>query len=85
MREPVLYFPPYEAVVDQFHAADGVKVTAIRSPRKLLDAFKAAFPAETARELRYLGAPVELVETQDFVSVRGTNIGGHEFEYPEPE
>ncbi len=79
------HFPPYEAVVDQFHAAGGVTVKAIRSPRRLVEKFKAAFPTETAREVLYLGAPVEIVDTQAFVSVRGTNVAGQEFEYPEPE
>lgn len=83
MSKPL--FPEYEAVVDRFHRdAGGVTVTAIRSPRKMLDEFRAAFPDETARELRYLGAPVELAAAQDFVSVRGTNIAGQVFEYPEP-
>jgi hypothetical protein len=83
MAEPL--FPPYESVVDQFHAAGGITITAIRSPRTLAADFKAHFPTETAHELRYLGAPVEVVDTQDFVSVRGTTVGGHQFEYPEPE
>jgi hypothetical protein len=83
VSEPL--FPPFEAVVDQFRVAGGMTITAIRSPRKLAEEFKAAFPTETTRDLRYLGAPVEVVDTQDFVSVRGTTVAGHEFEYPEPE
>ena len=83
MSKPL--FPEYEAVVDRFHRdAGGVIVTAIRSPRKILDEFRAAFPDETARDLRYLGAPIELADAQDFVSVRGTNVAGQVFEYPEP-
>ena len=66
MSKPL--FPEYEAVVDRFHRdAGGVIVTAIRSPRKILDEFRAAFPDETARDLRYLGAPIELADGQDFV------------------
>lgn len=85
--DPMLLFPPYEAAVDSFYSVGGVssKVTAIRSPRTLLDAFKDAFPDETTRELRYLGAAVELADTQDFVSVRGITSAGHDFEWPEPE
>jgi len=76
-----LYFPQYEAAVDKFHRdAGGVTVTAIRSPRKLLDEFRAAFPNES----RYADADVQLAE-QDFVSVRGTSIAGQEFEWPHPE
>ena len=78
------HFQPYKAAVDRFHRdAGGVTVTAIISPRKILDDFRAAFPREAARELRYAGAPVELAE-QDHVSVRGTNIGGQAFELQEP-
>lgn len=81
----MLIFPPFENVVHLFYKAGGVTLTAVRSPRRSLDDFRAAFPIETARELKYLAAPVELVETQNYVSVRGTDIAGHEFEWPEPE
>lgn len=80
-----LYFQPYEAAVDWFYKAGGSKISAIRSPRKFLNEFRAAFPVESGRELRYADAPIELVYTQDFVSVRGTSTAGHAFEYPEPE
>jgi hypothetical protein len=82
MSEPL--FPPFEAVVDLFHVAGGITLTAIRSPSALAEEFKAVFPTETACCLRYLGAHLEVVDTQDFVSVRGTNAAGHEVEYPEP-
>jgi hypothetical protein len=80
--KPSLLFAPYEAAVDLFqhNVGIGAKITAIRSPRKILDAFRAAFPHET----EYAGAPVELAK-QDFVSVRGTAIAGHNFEWPEPD
>lgn len=86
MKSAQPYFPPFEAAVDLFQRTAGLsaKVTAIRSPRKWFDEFRAAFPEETARDVRYHGAAVQLVETQDFVSVRGTTIEGHEFEWPEP-
>ncbi len=77
-------FPPYETVVDLFYRAGGVTLISIRSPRRLLDEFKASFPIDTAQEVRYLGAPVELADVQDMVSVRGISTAGHEFEYPEP-
>jgi hypothetical protein len=79
---PVPLFPPYEAAVDLFQRTVGIgaKITAIRSPRKLLDEFGAAFP----REDSYAGAPVQLAK-QDHVSVRGTNLAGQSFEWPEPD
>ncbi len=78
---PMPLFQPYEAAVDIFQrtAGIGAKITAIRSPRKILDEFRTAYPHETS----YAGAPVQPAE-QDFVSVRGTTIAGDDFEYPEP-
>jgi hypothetical protein len=80
-----LYFAPFEAAVDYFLAAGGRTVTAIRTPQKYIDEFKAAFPAETALELRYWDAPIQLVDTQAIVSVRGNTSVGHVFEWPEPD
>ena len=81
----LLDFPPYDDAALEFEKIAGVgfKIAAIRSPRNFLDAFRAAFPDETARDLRYNGIPIELVETQDYVPVRGTTIAGHEFEWPD--
>jgi hypothetical protein len=73
------YFPPFEKAVDFFYTAGGVTFKAIRSPRKFFDMYNTDRP-----EIIYANAPVELAE-QDYVSVRGTNIGGQEFEWPEPE
>jgi hypothetical protein len=78
-----VYFAPFETAVESFRAAGGRTVTAIRAPRKYLDEFKAAFPAETARELRYFDAPVQLVDSQTIVTVRGESSVGHVFEWPE--
>jgi hypothetical protein len=80
-----LYFAPFQAAVDDFQAAGGRTITAIRTPRKCLEEFKAAFPAETAGELQYFDAPVHLVDTQTIVSVRGKTSVGHIFEWPEPD
>ncbi len=82
MNAPLPIFGPYEAAVDLFQRTFGIgaKITAIRSPRKVLDDFRADFPGETA----YAGAPVELAE-QGHVSVRGTTVAGHAVECPEPE
>jgi hypothetical protein len=80
-----LYFEPFEAAVEEFRAAGGRAVTAVRTPRKYLDEFKAAFPTQTARELKYWDAPVQLVDTQTIVSIRGTTSVGHVFEWPEPD
>jgi len=57
LRTVRLLFTPFEAAVLAFHEVAGVhaKVTAICSPQELLNEFKAAFPAETARDLRYDG------------------------------
>jgi hypothetical protein len=79
-----LYFATFEAAVDYFLAAGGRTVTAIRTPQKYIDEFKAAFPAETALELRYRDAPIQLVD-QTIVSVRGKTSVGHVFEWPEPD
>jgi hypothetical protein len=80
-----LYFAPFQAAVDDFLAAGGRTVTAIRTPRKYLDEFKAAFPAQAAPEPQYFDAPVQLVDTQTIVSVRGKTRVGHVFEWPEPD
>jgi hypothetical protein len=76
------YFAEYEAAVDVFQrtAGIGAKITAIRSPRETLAKFRAAYPHESD----YAGVPIEPVE-QNFVSVRGTTIAGHDFEWPELE
>jgi hypothetical protein len=80
-----LYFPPFEAAVDFFLTSGGRTITEIRAPRKYIEEFKAAFPTETAHELRYLDARVVLVDTQSIVSVRGKTSVGHVFEWPEPD
>lgn len=80
-----LYFAPFEAAVDYFLTSGGRMVTEIRAPTKYVEEFKAAFPMETAREMRYLDAPVVLVDTQSIVSVRGKTSVGHVFEWPEPD
>jgi hypothetical protein len=78
-------FAPFEEAVNYFHAAGGRTVTAIRAPRRYLDEFRAAFPSQTGLELRYQDAPVQLVDTQAIVSVRGKTSVGHVFEWPEPD
>jgi hypothetical protein len=80
-----LYFAPFEDAVSYFLAAGGRTVTAIRTPRRYLEEFKAAFPSQTALDLRYQDAPVQLVDTQAIVSVRGKTSVGHVFEWPEPD
>jgi hypothetical protein len=57
----------------------------ILSPRKVLNQYKATFPAKTANELRFRSIPIKLAENQDFVSVRGTNSSGYPCEWPDPE
>lgn len=84
-RAAALHFGPFQAAVDDFLAAGGRTVTAIRSPQKYIDEFKAAFPTEDALELRYWDAPIQLVDTQAIVSVRGKTTVGHVFEWPEPD
>ena len=71
-------FAPYEAAVNAFLRVGGHTPTVIRSPRALLMRYVAEFA-----ELSYLGANVEEA-AQDHVSVRGTTIAGHVFEWPKP-
>jgi hypothetical protein len=79
-----LHFAPFQAAVDDFLAAGGRTVTAIRTPRRYLDEYKLAFP-ESAQEPRYFDAPIQLVDTQTIVSIRGKTRVGHVFEWPEPD
>jgi hypothetical protein len=78
MSEPL--FSEYEAAVDSFLRAGGHTPSVIRSPRALLEKYRSQFAGSTS-----YGAGVRIGEAdQDFVSVRGTTIAGHEFEWPEP-
>jgi hypothetical protein len=52
----------------------------IRSPPGLLKQYRSQFA-----ELPYAGGAQIQEAEQNFVSVRGTNIAGHVFEYPEPD
>ena len=80
-----LRFSPYDEAIHDFHQAGGKRVLAIRTPRRQLDEFRQAFPAQADGELAYQESPVQLVESQDVVSVRGTTSVGHMFEWPEPD
>jgi hypothetical protein len=78
LSEP--FFAQYEAAVDEFLRNGGHTPSIIRSPPALLKQYRSHFAG-----LPYAG-DVRIVEAeQDFVSVRGTNIAGHDFEWPEPE
>ena len=56
------FFREYEAAVESFLRNGGHTPSIIRSPRKLLDQFRAAFPHET----EYLGARFELTGKQSY-------------------
>ncbi len=74
VSEPL--FPEYEAAVESFLRAGGHTPSVIRSPPGLLNRYKSAF----AGSANYgTGVRIEEAE-QDFVSVRGTTIAGHDFE-----
>jgi len=74
-------FAPYEDAVDSFLRAGGHTLSVICSPPGLLKQYRSQF----AESLKYAGrVRIEKAE-QDFVSVRGTNIAGHVFEYQETE
>jgi hypothetical protein len=83
--ESKLRFAPFQVAVDDFLAAGGRTITAIRSPQKYIDEFRTAFSTQSALELRYSDAPIQLVDTQAIVSVRGKTSVGHIFEWPEPD
>jgi hypothetical protein len=74
------FFDAYESAVDAFLRAGGHTATLIRSPRALIKEYKAHFG-----ELPYAGTARIQEAAQDYVSVRGANIAGHDFEWPEPE
>lgn len=73
-------FAPYEKAVDEFLRAGGHTATVIRSPRALFKQYRAEFG-----ELPYAGGARVEGAAQNHVSVRGTTIAGHDFEWPEQE
>jgi hypothetical protein len=72
-------FAAYECVVDAFLRAGGHTATVIRSPRALLKQYTAVFG-----QVPYAGGARIEEAAQDHVSVRGTTIAGHDFEWPDP-
>jgi hypothetical protein len=79
VSEPL--FEAYESAVDSFLRAGGHTASVIRSPRGLLQDYIALFPGSSKYALS-----VRIEEAkQGFVSVRGTNVAGQEFEWPDPE
>ncbi len=75
------FFDPYEAAVDCFLRLGGHTPSVIRSPPGLLKQYRSHFAGSS----NYAhGTRIEEAE-QDHVSVRGTNIAGQDFEWPEPE
>ena len=73
-------FPEFESAVDAFLRAGGHTPLVIRSPLPLLYRYRQAFGAP----LPYCGGVRIEEATQEHVSVRGTTISGHDFEWPEP-
>lgn len=76
--QPVL--PEYESAVDAFLRAGGHTPLIIRSPRDLLNQYRQAFGAL----LPYCGGVRIEEAAEECVSVRGTTVAGHDFEWPEP-
>lgn len=75
------FFAHYAAALESFLRAGGHRPYVILSPSGLLKQYKSQFAGSTN-----YGASVRIEEAeQDFVSVRGTTIAGHDFEWPEPE
>jgi hypothetical protein len=77
LSEP--FFEPYETAVDAFLHAGGHAPSVIHSPLGLLKQYRSQF----AGSLKYAGGVRIEDAEQDFVSVRGTNIAGHDFQWPE--
>jgi hypothetical protein len=73
-------FAPYEKAVDDFLRAGGHTATVIHSPRALFKQYRAEFG-----DLPYAGGANVTESAQNYVSVRGTTVAGHDFEWPEQE
>jgi hypothetical protein len=72
------FFQAYEDAVDSFLRNGGHTPSMIRSPLGLLKQYRLHFA-----QLPYAGN-VRIEETdQESVSVRGTTIDGHDYEWPE--
>jgi hypothetical protein len=75
------FFGPYDAAVNSFLLNGGHAPSIIRSPPSLLKQYRSHFAGSS----NYAhGTRIEEAE-QDHVSVRGTTIGGHDYEWPEPD
>lgn len=72
------FFPEYEAAVESFLRNGGHTPATIRSPHSLLKRYRTQFAGSS----NYVhGTRIEEAK-QDHVSVRGTTIGGHDYEWP---
>jgi hypothetical protein len=79
LSEP--FFGPYDAAVNSFLLNGGHTAFIIRSPPGLLKRYRSQFG-----DLPYAGGVRTQEAEQDFVSVRGTTIAGHDYEWPpQPE
>jgi hypothetical protein len=79
MEQPFL---PFDVALEEFYRVGGARVTAILSPRPLLQRFLQTW-AEGTGVPRYADAPIQLAE-QGHVSVRGRTVTGQELEVPVP-
>ncbi len=70
-------FLEYEAAVESFLRNGGHTPTIILSPPGLLKQYRSHFG-----DLPYAGSMQIQEAEQNFVSVRGTTIGGHDYEWP---
>lgn len=73
-------FAPYENAVNDFLRAGGHTVTVIRSPRTVFEQYRTQFG-----DLPYADGAIVEEAAQNYVSVRGTTIVGHDFEWPEQD
>ena len=77
---PALLFRVCESAVDAFLREGGYTVKVLRCPRHWLEPHSADFVG-----LQTYTHGVRIEEApQDRVSVRGTTIAGHDFEWPQP-
>lgn len=78
---PTKLFAPFEIAVQNFHAAGGATVFAIRVPSSVMEEFLRMDPVGASAG-RYMDVPVQLTSAQQFVSIRGKSITGKELEVP---
>lgn len=74
------FFLEYEDAVESFLRNGGHTPSIIRSPPGLLKQYRSRYG-----DLPYTGGVQIVKAEQDLVSVRGTTITGHDYEWPDAE